>query len=327
MNTLTETADALLSHAPLLVTAHEYPDGDALGAALALSRILGGAGIEIQAVGLQPIAQRYDFLPREGEILDPASLDASAAGALVVLDCGDIQQALPFVSEWRVRTTLINIDHHVSNAGFGDINYVDASASSVGEIVWKIAAARSFPVSPEAAVALWTALVTDTGRFLHSNTTPSALTMAAGLIEAGVEPAEVNHLIYQRATLKEIRLQQRAMERLQVLEAGKVAVVSLTQADLAELDASRKDCEDIVDIPRSLRGVEVALFLYQPEDAMKTKVSVRTVAPHDAAELCQAFGGGGHPRAAGCRIDRDLPSALKDILGRVRAMWQQATPG
>jgi len=321
MNSLAEIAGALRDTNTISITAHIRPDGDAVGACLGLSRILRAAGKATTVIDLGPLPDRYRFLIMAGECNESRNIDRAATDCIVVLDTGAIDRVPPFVSDWKSTIPVINIDHHLANTNFGQLNHVDTTASSAGELVCNLAQAAGLTVNTKAAEALWVAIVTDTGRFSYSNTTPKTMQAAAALLSTGIDTAAINHAIYNAMPLRQLQLQGRALSHLETHEGGRVAVVSLSRQDYIELGCTAADAEDIVNLPRSLEGVEVAIFLYELLDEPETKVSLRTGDAFDAAAFCRGLGGGGHARAAGCSLNAPLDTARADILQRVHTQW------
>lgn len=319
--TLLDIAAALRNANTVAITTHIRPDGDAAGSSLGLCRILRDAGKSATVLDLGPTPDRYLFLIEDGECCAAEDYDLSAADCIVVLDSGALDRVPAFAAEWKSRVPIINFDHHISNDMFGQLNHVDPSASSVGEMVCLLAQAAKLPINAKAAEALWVAIVTDTGRFSYSNTTPRTMQMAAQLLETGIHTANINHAIYNAMPLRQLHLQGRALQHLTTHEAGKVAVVTLSKDDYKELGCTPADAEDVVNLPRSLTGVGIAVFLYEIPDSEDTKVSLRTTDGYDAAEFCQTLGGGGHARAAGCSVAAQLPEAAAIIIEKIHTRW------
>ncbi len=321
MNTLSDIAEVLFNASSVAITAHMRPDGDAVGSCLGLSRLLQAAGKTATIIDLGPIPDRYHFLITKGECCSAKHFDFTSIDCIVVLDSGTLDRTASFVAEQKERIPVINIDHHVSNTNFGRFNVVDSTASSAGEMVCHLAKTADLSISAHAAEALWVAIVTDTGRFSYSNTTPRTMAAAADLLQTGIRTAEINHAIYNAMPLRQLRLQGRALEHLETYEEARVALVTLSRDDYTELGCTAADAEDIVNIPRSLEGVEVAIFLYEILDSTDTKISIRTNEGFDAAEFCGLLGGGGHARAAGCSLPAPLDNARITILEYVHAQW------
>ncbi len=326
-NRLEEALEFLQGKKSVVVTAHERPDGDALGAAVALRRVLNGAGINARIVGLQPVHPRYSFMLEEGEIAAPTENWLDGADALVALDCGNFDRIGKFSEVAPGKVPILNIDHHASNTLFGTVNWVDEHASSCGEMVFRLARQAGWEISPGAAEAMWVAMLTDTGRFCFENTNPGVMRIGAELLELGARCDVVERNVYQSVPLKEFELTRRAMQTLQLEENGQVASVSLTREDLAELRCSAENAQDIINLPRSIVGVKIALFFYEFVNSEFIKVSVRTIPPYDATKLCKGFGGGGHARAAGCKVAGTIAQAREKVLERIHAIWFSSPGG
>lgn len=323
MDDIANVLNALHGAERIAITAHVRPDGDAIGATLGLHRILADAGKASTIVALGPIPDRYAFLLREDIIIPAEQTTPEQFDLLTILDTGAIDRMPELLQPWLTKVRTLNIDHHPTNTAFADINYVVPTASSVGEIICALANANNLDISKNAAEALWVALVTDTGRFSFSNTTPAAMQAASRLLETGIKTDHINHRIYNAIPLVRLQLQGRAIEHIEIHHQGQLALVSLSRKDFSAYNARGEDAEDIVDIPRSIHGVQIALFLYElPGDGpIQTKASFRTNEPFDAAELCRSLKGGGHARAAGCSIDLPLAEAKKQMLSVIDNLW------
>jgi phosphoesterase RecJ-like protein len=321
LNSLADIADALHKAQRIAITAHVRPDGDAVGSCLGLNRILRDVGKDAHVIDLGPIPDRYRFLIQEGECTTCDAFDFADVDAIVVLDSGAVDRAPEFVQKHQGDIPLINIDHHLSNSLFGSLNFVDTGACSVGEIICDLASAGEFEIGIDAAEALWVAIVTDTGRFSYSNTTPKAMRSAADLLRTGIETSEINHAIYNAMPLRQLQLQGRALQHLTTHENGEVALVTLSREDYRELGCTPADAEDVVNLPRSLAGVKVAVFIYELLDSDETKISLRTSDPYDAAAFCRELGGGGHARAAGCSLTAPLKETCGKILEQMHDLW------
>lgn len=313
--------DILRTCQRVAVTAHEKPDGDALGSALGLARILRAAGRDALIYGLEPLAGRYRFLLEPGDLASMTGAWWEGLDALFVLDSCDLDRPCPQIRQAEGRVRLINIDHHESNLLFGDLNYVDAAASSCGELVLRLCHAAGLPVPLPAAEALWCALVTDTGRFSYENTSPASLRWAADLVEIGVQPARLSRALYESMEMKELRLLQRALTRLTYDPVLEVAYLALTAADFVAESCGPQNAHDIVNYARAVEPARAGLFFYEALDGASTKVSVRAAAPWDATAICKAHGGGGHERAAGCTIQGRYERAREQMLETIRHCW------
>jgi bifunctional oligoribonuclease and PAP phosphatase NrnA len=297
----------------IVVTAHIRPDGDALGSALALAGLLRKQGKTVQValdraeIGVAGVLEGVDDLV-------PTTAADPRADLLVVVDCGAKNRMPEALIRWVGRLPTINIDHHPTNTRFGDLRWIDSHASSTGEMIWRLAQQAGWVLDRKLAEALWVALITDTGRFAYESTSAETLRCAADLLGYGVRTAWLNEQIYTQFDWKVVQLRKRAYDSLEAWQDGCVTVVSLTYDDFTATGCTKADAEDIIEIPRSVRGSQIALFLYETEpDATVTRVSIRTRPPLDAIVLARHYGGGGHHRAAGATVPGNLAAARADL--------------
>jgi phosphoesterase RecJ-like protein len=300
----------------IVVSGHARPDGDALGAALALGRCLAAAGRDAIVAGRPEELGAAGFLDGCAALVRPEEA-ASGASLLVAVDCGDVERLPEPLRPLSGRIEVVNIDHHPTNARFGTWNWVDPAASSCGEMVWRLVRRAGWPLDRSAAEALWVAVVTDTGRFAYDSTRPATLRCAADLLRCGVRTSWINDRLYGQFERRVLELRRRAYDTLEVWAGGLVACVTLTARDFAETGCSRADAEDVVDIPRSLRGSLGSLFFYEAGEPGTTRVSIRARPPLDATVLAMPFGGGGHRGAAGCTVDAPLADAKRLLFAAV----------
>ena len=315
-------AQELLSAGRIVVLAHVRPDGDALGSVLAVSHVLGALGKDVtgavdslKGLGGPGCLEGIDSLVEADKI--EGSFDLALS-----LDCASVDRIAESVRPFLdTAGKVVNIDHHVTNTRFGTFNYVDADASSTGEIIWELFKAAEWPIDRLAAEALWVAMVTDTGRFAYDSTGPQTLACGSDLLTHGVRTSWLNDRLYCSFTQTSVELKRRAYPTLSYRPDGSVAMITLTGRDFAETGGTKADAEDVIEIPRSLVGNRVALFFYgNPEDENETRISIRTRAPLDASSLAMKFGGGGHLRAAGCTISAPMDEA-KALFREALEVW------
>ena len=302
----------------IVVSGHIRTDGDSLGSMIALAHLLNRAGVKAVAVGERKGLGGPGFLRGVERLIPPEAAAKTKCDLLVTVDCGAIDR-LPEPLQKRAETcTVVNIDHHLTNTRFGSLNWVDAKASSTGELIWRLSRKAKWVLDDIAAEALWVAVVTDTGRFAYDMTKPATLRCGADLLRYGVRTSYINDRMYASFSATNIELKRRAFQSLTILNNGEIAAVSLTGKDFEETDGAKADAEDVIDIPRNLAGNRVALFFYgNEEDASETRVSIRTREPLDATVLANQFGGGGHARAGGCTMMKPLSQARKLMLKTV----------
>jgi bifunctional oligoribonuclease and PAP phosphatase NrnA len=297
---------------PLLMT-HIRPDADGLGAQLALHETLSALGKKPRIAIASKLPPRYAFLDPDRKLIeDFKSAKFADRDSVLVLDTGTWNQLGEF-GEWLKTTNLPRavVDHHRTQDDLGGLQFVDVAAESTGRLAREIIAALGVKLTPSLANNLFMAVATDTGWFRHPNATPPTFTLAAELVEAGASPTALYEELYESAPLARLRLVGVALERLQVRTGGKIAYTEIYLSDYVATGAVPGDTEDLINHPRSVEGVEVALlFIEQPGGG--TKVSFRARAT-DVSKLAERFGGGGHKLAAGARTNDPLP-ATRDLV-------------
>ncbi|MGI6098657.1 MAG: bifunctional oligoribonuclease/PAP phosphatase NrnA [Lentisphaerae bacterium] len=305
----------------IVITAHVRPDGDALGSALALAGCLRHAGKHVQValdrdeIGVAAVLEGVaDLTPTDA--VDPR------AGLLVVVDCAAVDRMPEALQPLVGQLPTVVIDHHPTNTRFGDIQWVDPAASSTGEMIWRLARQAGWKLDRRIAEALWVALITDTGRFAYECTSSTTMTCAADLLTYDVRTAWLNEEIYLLFDWRVLQLRKRAYDSLESWQDGRVTVVSLTYEDFAATGCTKADAEDIIEIPRMVRGSQVALFIYQTEPRSGvTRVSIRTRQPLDAILLARRYGGGGHRRASGATLPFAMAEARLDLQAAVAELY------
>jgi phosphoesterase RecJ-like protein len=299
-----------------LLTAHEGPDGDALGSLLGLHEVLvqlGKDSVMFMAAKEFPLPIEYRFLPLEEVFHEPP---ADINDRLVIfLDCGNIDR-MPV--EWLTAggNDIINIDHHHDNTCFGDVNLVEVGASCTAEIVYELALLLGAKITPEIAAALYVGLITDTGKFMYENTNAHTHRVAAELIEAGVDVDDTYRRLYENVPLEKLRLVSRALDGISSYCDGRLAISYVTIADYEATGAGEEMTEGLIDNLRSIDGVRVAAVIRDLGNRGRSarKVSLRSSAGDvDVSAIARQNGGGGHKRAAG--FSTDLPfQRLVEIL-------------
>jgi phosphoesterase RecJ-like protein len=306
-----------------LLTTHENPDGDALGSLLGMHELLKQLGKDsCMFLGAHefPLPWEYRKMPLD-EVRNepPADLDERT---VVFLDCGNIDR-MPVDFLHRDGVHIVNVDHHHDNTRFGTVNLVDPGASCTAEIVWELAKELGADITPAIGNALYVGLVTDTGKFMYTNTSPRAHRMAAELIEAGVDVHGINRRLYEEMPFARLQLLSRALNAVQRFDNGVVTATTLTRADFEETGAVESDSEGIVDHLRSIDGTKVAILvreLLSDDPGRAHKVSMRsTDGTVDVSLIARRLGGGGHRQAAGA--SSDLP--FDELLGTIRKGIQE----
>ncbi|HEY3553194.1 MAG TPA: bifunctional oligoribonuclease/PAP phosphatase NrnA, partial [Solirubrobacterales bacterium] len=319
---LERVADELRARGRFLLTAHEGPDGDALGSLLGLHKVLAGLGkdsVMFMAAKEFPLPIEYRFLPLE-EVFHEAPADM-ADRTIVFLDCGNIDR-MPV--EWLTAggNEIINIDHHHDNTRFGDLNLVEVGASCTAEIVYDLALLLGAEITAEIASALYVGLITDTGKFMYENTNAHTHRVAADLIDAGVNVDDTYRRLYEHVPIEKLRLVSRALDGISSYVDGKLVISYITMADYEATGAGEEMTEGLIDNLRSIEGVKVAAVIRDLGDRGRSarKVSLRSSAGDvDVSAIARLNGGGGHKRAAGFSTDLEFEQLVEFLSGEVTA--------
>jgi bifunctional oligoribonuclease and PAP phosphatase NrnA len=311
---LDEIVEELQQAGKMLVTTHENPDGDALGSLLAfdeMMRALGKDSVMFMSASNFPLPHEYQHLPLDRvQNEPPADMDERIA---VFLDCGNIDR-MPVDFLRKEGQHIVNIDHHHDNTHFGTVNLVVGDASCTAEILWELAHALDVEITPSMAEALYIALITDTGRFMYENTGARAHTMAADLIEAGVDVAAVYRQLYQDLPFPRLQLLARALASVRRFDDGRITIVHLTRGDFGETGAIESDSEGVVDHLRSVEQTKVAVLIRELLDREGRKISLRsTDGEVDVSVIARSIGGGGHRQAAGATTEIPLGELIEKI--------------
>jgi phosphoesterase RecJ-like protein len=306
---LQAVADALRSHDRFLLVTHENPDGDALGSLLATHLALRSLGKDsvMFLAGPAPLPGEYRFLAFE-ELARTRPADA-AERTLLAVDCANESRLGADTAVLHQSPFTVNIDHHHDNSRFGDVNLVDADASSTGEVLRGVFAELGVELTPELAEPLYVALVTDTGRFQYANTTPKALRLAAELVEAGADVHKVFQDVYENVQFAKLKLLARALERAKVYEGGGLVISYLLRDDFAQVGAVEPYSEGIIDFLRAVEGADMAALIREPPRGGSPARRISLRASHDELDvsaIAGVWGGGGHRQAAGFSSDASI---------------------
>jgi bifunctional oligoribonuclease and PAP phosphatase NrnA len=311
-----EIAQILREHQRFAVLGHVRPDGDALGSQLAVALSLQALGKELRVWNEDGMLEKYSFLPSAEFLTKPPSIpeDFDVAIALDTAIQNRLGTALAAVRSAKI---WINIDHHVSNPGYGDVIYVDSSAPATGEIIFRLIKSEGLPFNRDIAENLYAAISTDTGSFQYPKTSAHTFEIAAELIRTGLDVGRLSQLLYENYPRRRLELLRELLRTMRFQEEGRVASFSLTLKAAAELDVLPEDNEGLIDHLRAIHGVIVAVFFEELSDG-KVRVSMRSKTDAvDVCAICQKFGGGGHALAAGARVVGTLPEVEKRVLAEV----------
>jgi phosphoesterase RecJ-like protein len=307
-------ADFLRECRRVVVLSHRDPDGDAVGSAAGMARILSDAGIEATAVLPGGVPPLYAFVPDADRIL--AEPPAEAPDVFVVVDAtspsrlGDLERAL------RPGVPVVNIDHHPDNSRFGDHVWVDSDACATALMIEEWAASNNFPIGREAAELLYVGIVTDTGRFTYANTDARCLEAAGRLVRLGADPHRIATNVYEKSSPASLQLLGCALTTLDFREGGAVAALHVTRRMLEETGARDEDADGFSTYARSIEGVRVGIFFRETKEGA-VKVSFRSNEGVEIHDVARRFGGGGHPRASGARVPGPIEEAKEAVLRAV----------
>ncbi len=311
-----------------LVTAHVNPDGDAVGSLVALLHLLKRLQKHCEIVIPFPgVPDKFSWLDFGGEdeayaMTDPATCcpASKAIDAFLVVDCGTrerVQQELqPCLESCRV----LNIDHHPDNTLFGDLNWVDAGKSSVGEMIALLATDLDVPLTGALAEGLYLAMATDTGFFTYSNTGPETLRITAQILENGFDLDRLNRRLQRQSNLNKIHLQGLAMSRARLYSEGQIGVIRVEKELFEQTQTRPEDCEDLINHIRTIQSVLVAVSLR--EENGEIKFSLRSWGEVDVKSIAAQFNGGGHINASGGKIQASLEAAEEQLVSAVQTQIQ-----
>ncbi len=295
----------------IVLIAHINPDGDALGSSLSLYPILKRMGKNVKVFNVTtPLPDYLDFLPNFEKVTNklPSKIDL-----MISFDCGSFDR---LGIEERPKF-LINIDHHISNTNYGDLNLIEPDAASTSQVVYNILKANGVEIDADSATCIYTALVTDTGSFQYESVNEKVFECAADLVKSGVKPDFVAKMLFQRDRLSRLRFLAKAYDTLELCCDGKVAIVEITKEMLEATGATKDDTEGVVNSIRNIASVEVGLLLREEDEGIK--VSLRSKNYLDVSEIATKFGGGGHIRASGATIkDFDFKRVKSEILEEIK---------
>ncbi|MFQ5657380.1 MAG: bifunctional oligoribonuclease/PAP phosphatase NrnA [Candidatus Methylomirabilales bacterium] len=314
-NDIREIVAVLKEARSVAILSHINPEGDTLGSALGCHLTLKDLGKEVATFNPDPVPKDLRALPGADEVIRADRLPGPFDCYLVV-DATDPGRVGRLLDGLPPESHVLNIDHHITNTHFGTYNWVDPEAAATGEMIYLLIEEMKVPLTREVAINLYVAILTDTGSFHYANTTPRALRVAAALIEAGVIPNAVAELLFDQREVEETHLLGSLLTTMQLSADGVVAWIEVTREILQRGRLGRQALEDLINYPRSIKGVEVAL-LFKQVDGQGVRVSFRSKGRVDVAAVARAFQGGGHRNAAGCLVLGTLPEVRERVLSEI----------
>jgi len=308
-----EVVDALRGARRVTAICHENPDADTLGAAVAIAIAAERLGKRSEVVSGDPPPPFLSVMPRIEQVRQAPALEPDIA---VVVDAGDLSRTGSVAAQhadWLATATILNIDHHVSNPGFGAINWIDPQAAATCEMVAMLLPERGVPLDLELATALMMGIVQDTHTFAHPNATPRTLRVAATLVEAGAPLARLNRAVYADKPFSTLALWGLMLAGVGERREGRIVHAAMTEQMLRETGEQPNAAEGFVDLLGSTKAADITVLFKEAEPG-STRVSVRTTERADAVAITSAFGGGGHARAAGCTVVAAIDDARERVL-------------
>ncbi len=289
-----------------LILSHRNPDGDTLGSAFALKRALDQLGKKSMVRCNDEIHPKFSYLWNE---LDNSDITYDK---IIAVDVADKKLLGEEFERKYGDKVFLNIDHHMSNREYAE-NLLLENRAAAAVVIYEVIRQLGVTITPEIASCIYTGLATDTGCFMYSNTTPTVHRTAAEVMAKGADYVMINRLMFETKTMAYVKLEQMAVASIESHFDGKCAIMSVTREMFEESGASSSECDGIAAIPRKIEGVKIAVTIRE-QNTGGFKVSMRTVEPYNAAEICGKFGGGGHNAAAGCEFDGTLEEAKKQLL-------------
>lgn len=313
---ISRIVDAIKKNRSFFIAGHVKPDGDTVGSSLALASLLKRLGKKPAIYSSEPLPENLSFLKNAKNIII-SSKATKEFDCAIILECMDFERMGNIISSEQAGT-IINIDHHYNSGDFGNISYINPKASSSAEQIFRIYKYLGLPLKKDEAEALYVGLVTDTGQFQHSNTTPEALTMAAQLLDTGVMPHEMYDRLYAAKTLSSLNLLGFALNTLKIDASGKVAYMEIKHSTYAKAKSNVTETEGIINYAMMIPQVQVGILFRETETPGSIKVSLRSRAGFDVNKVSRHFGGGGHKYASGCTVKGDMKSTQKKVLDLIR---------
>jgi len=295
-----------------LVVSHVRPDGDAYGSTLGLALTLRALGKEVRVVNQDGLSPLFEFLP--GSVgLREKPVEPEADRVIIAVDCADQKRLGAIFDQWQ-RTPDVNIDHHISNPGYGRrVNLVDANSPATAQVLFAIFSALRWPLTPEVAANLYVGLMTDTGSFRYRQTTAETLEVAAHLVRAGADPTDLAEACYHSFRAERLLLVSEVLHGIHFTNRNRIAWFVLTAEMYARSGAIPDESEGLIEYLQTVKTVECAFLLEVLPDGL-TRASLRSRGTIDVQKICQAFGGGGHRLAAGLRTKLAPPELEKKLI-------------
>lgn len=314
--TLDEIMKQIKQAEKIVVLTHESPDGDAIGSSMTIKLILENMDKYVDVIIPEYSRRLFEFLPTSNEIKEASEIEKYDLA--IAVDCADFKRLAKNEYFENAKVT-IQIDHHGSNTMYADYNYVNPVSPACCEVIAGMIRYYNLDITKEVGTCLMTGIITDTGGFRHSSITAETFEFTADLIRLGVDVSDIYKRTLKTNTRANFELTKRVIDRMEILENGKVTFTYITKKDEKDVNAEPGDHEGLVEIGRDIEGVEVSIFIRQKEENEDAyKISMRSGNSVNVSDICFAFGGGGHPRAAGATIQGNIEEVKEKIMKEVR---------
>ena len=312
--TLDEILKQIQKAEKIVILTHESPDGDAVGSSLAMKLII--EKLEKTADVIIPEYSRlFNFLPSAEAIMTDSEI--KNYDLAISVDCATLKRMAKKEYFENAKSTIV-IDHHGSNTMYGDLNYVNPASPACCEVLAGMLKYYEIDITKDIGTCLMTGIITDTGGFRHVGITPETFEFTADLIRLGVDVPDIYKRTLNTKTRANFELSKKVMERMEILEDGKVTFTYMNKKDEEEVGAEPGDHEGLVEIGRDIEGIEVSIFIRQKENEDAYKISMRSGNKVNVSDICFLFGGGGHPRAAGALIQGNVEQVKEKLMKEVR---------
>lgn len=303
----------------IVVFSHVSPDGDTLGSNLAISQIIESCfGKQVDSVYVGNLPKVYSYLPNYEKFKDVQTIEKNKQYDLAIaVDVASKDRMVSGSLVFDNAKVKVNIDHHKTNVGYGNINIVDGDAACVGVILYQIFKYWGLDISLDVARCIYTSLLTDTGGFRYESTTPEVFELAADLVRIGVSPTSEFRSCYETKPQSMVQFQSYVVSNTVFYNSGKIAISKITRSDMSKFNATDEYTEGIVEVLRTSKNVEIAAILKETKEGY-AKVSLRSKTV-DVTPIVMDFGGGGHTFAAGCTIKKPIAIAVDKLLTRIQS--------
>jgi phosphoesterase RecJ-like protein len=305
---LSQVVELIETKRRFAITSHVRPDGDSLGSSLGLYWLLRALEKDVEVIMRDPVPHAYQKLPGTEDVRVTPSVDRPY-DAVFVIECSDITR--PGLVDLE-KQFVVNIDHHSTTALFGTINWIDSTASAVGEMIYNLCKATGVRVTKEMAECVYTALITDTGSFHYSNTTERTFKVASELVRAGVKPAKISEAVFASYPWSKVQLLSEVLSTAKRDESGRVAWMRQSLEMMERTGATEEDGDGFVNYPLTVGEVEAVALLKECAPGVY-RTSLRSKGDVNVARIAEKFGGGGHRNAAGCTLRGDWEEAEQTV--------------